>query len=135
MLGRIYVRTYVLTFIPIVIYTPFFESSGIINAYNSLILISELWEANTDLQFITNAYACVMCVVAYISKGRSGTSNLLRQACDDAKGSTIQERVRGVGNTDSTYISRGKFNILRKKNQKVICHVRHSRQKDRKNYF
>ena len=69
-----------------------------INNYNISIL--KAWEANIDLQYITNAYACVMYIVSYISKGTRGMSNLLRRASEELKfkESSIQEQVRTIGN-------------------------------------
>ncbi|XP_063951720.1 uncharacterized protein LOC135153231 [Lytechinus pictus] len=69
-----------------------------VNAYNPAVL--QAWQANTDIQFITNAYACAMYVVNYVSKGQRGMSELLRRTCDEArKGSTdIKDQVRLIGN-------------------------------------
>lgn len=54
-----------------------------VNAYNPPVL--QAWQANTDIQFITNAYACAMYVVNYVSKGQRGVSELLRRTCDEAR--------------------------------------------------
>ncbi|WAR21609.1 hypothetical protein MAR_015583 [Mya arenaria] len=69
-----------------------------INGYNKGIL--KAWEANHDIQFVTDAYACAMYIVSYISKGQRGMSDLLRRACEDAKkgGSDIRSQVREIGN-------------------------------------
>ena len=69
-----------------------------VNGYNATVLRS--WQANMDIQFITNAYACVMYIVNYVSKGQRGMSDLLRRACDEAKkgSSNIQDQVRVIGN-------------------------------------
>lgn len=48
-----------------------------INGYNPGIL--HAWEANHDIQFVTDAYACAMYIVSYISKGQRGMSDLLRK--------------------------------------------------------
>jgi hypothetical protein len=50
-----------------------------INSYNSTLLRS--WEANMDIQYILNPYACVSYIVSYISKGQRGLSNLLMESC------------------------------------------------------
>ena len=58
------------------------------------------WQANIDVQFIINAYSCVMYIVNYVSKGQRGMSELLRRTCEQARrGCTnIQEQVRTIGN-------------------------------------
>lgn len=69
-----------------------------INAFNSELLKS--WQANLDIQFITNGYTCGTYIVSYVSKGQRGMSNLLRQACEEARqnDSIIRQQVRRIGN-------------------------------------
>ncbi|XP_061195058.1 uncharacterized protein LOC133203256 [Saccostrea echinata] len=69
-----------------------------INAYNNVLLQS--WQANMDIQFILDAYACATYIVSYISKGQRGMSNLLRHACEEARqnDSDIRQQVRRIGN-------------------------------------
>lgn len=43
-----------------------------VNGYNPAVLLA--WRANHDIQCITNAYACAMYNVGYISKGQRGMS-------------------------------------------------------------
>lgn len=38
-----------------------------------------------DIQFILDPYACVSYIVSYISKGQRGLSNILSEACKEAK--------------------------------------------------
>ena len=54
-----------------------------INNYNPACL--EAWRANMDIQFVLDVYACAMYIVSYISKAQKGMSELLRQACDEAR--------------------------------------------------
>lgn len=54
-----------------------------INNYNKTLL--KCWEANLDIQFILDPYACVSYIVSYISKGQRGLPNLLFDACQEAK--------------------------------------------------
>lgn len=54
-----------------------------INSYNKTLL--KCWEANMDIQFILDPYACVSYIVSYISKGQRGLSNILSEACKEAK--------------------------------------------------
>ncbi len=69
-----------------------------INAYNKHIL--QTWQANMDMQFITDPYACAMYIISYISKGQRGMSDLLRRACDDARkaNSDIRQQVQSIAN-------------------------------------
>lgn len=65
-----------------------------INNYNPACL--EAWRANMDIQFVLDVYSCAMYIVSYISKAQKGMSELLRQACTEArKGiSSIKQQVR-----------------------------------------
>lgn len=69
-----------------------------INCYNNVLIRS--WMANMDIQFILDPYSCVSYIVSYISKGQRGLSNLLRDACFEAKehDSDIRQQVRRIGN-------------------------------------
>ena len=69
-----------------------------INNYNPACL--EAWRANMDIQFVLDVYACAMYIVSYISKAQKGMSELLRQACTEARkgNSSIKQQVRDIGN-------------------------------------
>ena len=69
-----------------------------INNYNPACL--EAWRANMDIQFVLDVYACAMYILSYISKAQKGMSELLRQACDEARkgNSSIKQQVRDIGN-------------------------------------
>jgi hypothetical protein len=69
-----------------------------INNYNPACL--QAWRANMDIQFVLDVYACAMYIVSYISKAQKGMSDLLRNACAEAKegNSTIKQQVRDIGN-------------------------------------
>ncbi|CAB4024389.1 Hypothetical predicted protein [Paramuricea clavata] len=69
-----------------------------INNYNPAYL--QAWRANMDIQFVLDVYACAMYIVSYISKAEKGMSDLLRNACAEAKegNSTIKQQVRDIGN-------------------------------------
>ena len=75
-----------------------------VNPYNKLLL--KCWEANLDVQFILDAYACASYIVSYISKGQKGMSNLLYQACKDVhNGNTdLKNQVRHIGNKFLTHV-------------------------------
>ena len=53
-----------------------------------------------EIQFVLDVYACAMYIVSYISKAQKGMSQLLRQACDEARkgNSNIKQQVRDIGN-------------------------------------
>lgn len=78
-----------------------------INAFNSELLKS--WQANLDIQFITDGYACGTYIVSYVSKGQRGMSNLLRQACEEARqnDSNIRQQVRRIGNKFLSHVEIG----------------------------
>ena len=59
-----------------------------INNYNSACLTA--WRANIDIQFVLDVYACTVYIANYISKAQKGMSELLRQACTEAKKSQFQ---------------------------------------------
>jgi len=52
-----------------------------VNGYNPVIL--QAWGANMDVQYILDAYACVMYVAAYMTKDEQGLGELLKQACNE----------------------------------------------------
>ena len=68
-----------------------------INNYNSACLSA--WRANMDIQFVLDVYACAVFMVNYISKPQKGMSELLRQACVEARkhNSSIKQQVRDIG--------------------------------------
>ena len=53
-----------------------------------------------DIQFVFDVYACAMYIVSYISKSQKGMSELLQNACGEARrgNSTIKQQVRDIGN-------------------------------------
>lgn len=60
------------------------EVAGVrINLYNQVFFRS--WEANFDVQFILDAYACAAYIIPYISKSQRGMSNLLHDSCEEAR--------------------------------------------------
>ena len=47
-----------------------------INNYNPSVMLA--WQANIDIQFVLNAYACVMYVASYIMKTERSMGELLK---------------------------------------------------------
>ena len=68
-----------------------------INNYNPACL--KAWRANMDIQFVLDVYACAVYIPNYISKSQRGMSDLLRQACVEARkqNSSIKQQVRDIG--------------------------------------
>ena len=69
-----------------------------INAYNTTLLRS--WEANMDIQFVLDPYACAAYIVSYMTKGQRGMSRLLYEACNEVRSGNkdIRQQVRHIGN-------------------------------------
>ena len=59
-----------------------------------------VWKANHDIQFVLDAYACAMYIVSYINKSSKGMSQLMADACKEARrgNKTLKESVRHIGN-------------------------------------
>ena len=66
-----------------------------VNAYNPTIL--KAWRANIDIQFIIDAYACVMYVASYMTKDEKGMGELLKQTCKEHRDKDIKTMLRKVG--------------------------------------
>lgn len=69
-----------------------------INSYNNTLL--KAWQANMDIQYVLDPYACASYILSYITKGQRGMSKLLEKATDDAKSGSkdITNRIRHIGN-------------------------------------
>ena len=69
-----------------------------INNYN--VFTIKAWQANMDIQYILDTYACATYVVQYITKGTRGLSQLLKSAAKESKekGSNIKEQMKHIGN-------------------------------------
>jgi len=69
-----------------------------INNYNTKIL--QVHQANMDIQFILDMYACILYILNYINKSDRGMSKLLRNVQKDVRfGNTNQpERLRQIMN-------------------------------------
>ena len=59
-----------------------------------------VWQANHDVQFVLDAYACAMYIVSYINKSAKGMSKLMAEACKEARkgNKSLKEAVRHIGN-------------------------------------
>ena len=52
-----------------------------VNNYNAYMLMA--WQANIDIQFILDTYACAAYVAAYVTKSFRGISEILRHANEE----------------------------------------------------
>ena len=68
-----------------------------INNYNPAIL--KAWKANMDIQYILDAYACVMYVTSYMMKSERAMGELLRHVSKECSGEDIRTQLRKLGTT------------------------------------
>lgn len=54
-----------------------------INSYDTFVL--RAWQANMDMKFVLDPYACAMYIASYINKSERGISNILKRAAEEAK--------------------------------------------------
>jgi hypothetical protein len=67
------------------------------NNYNPHLL--KAWEANMDIQYVTDAYACAKYILSYISKPEREMGQLLKQASKEcAKSDNVRYQMRRLGN-------------------------------------
>lgn len=69
-----------------------------INSYNTKLL--KAWQANMDIQYVLDPYACATYILSYITKGQRGMSTLLEKASEEAKlgNKYITNIIRHIGN-------------------------------------
>ncbi|XP_078343176.1 uncharacterized protein LOC144628926 [Oculina patagonica] len=69
-----------------------------INSYNTYLL--KAWQANMDIQYVLDPYACASYILSYITKGQRGMSRLLEKASEEAKSGDkdFRNRIRHIGN-------------------------------------
>ena len=66
-----------------------------INNYNGPVL--QAWQANMDLQYVLNAYACVMYVAAYMMKTERQIGELLKRVASEVRSEELITQLRKVG--------------------------------------
>ena len=69
-----------------------------INNYSSSLL--KAWQANMDIKFVLDPYACATYILPYITKGQRGMSKLLEKASEEAKSGNkdVTKKIRHIGN-------------------------------------
>ena len=66
-----------------------------VNNYNPHIL--KTWKANMDLQYIVDAYACVMYVASYVLKTERTMSDLLKRVSQESANDDVKTQLRKLG--------------------------------------
>ena len=61
------------------------------------------WQANMDIQFVLNAYACVMYVASYIMKTERSMGELLKRVAVEARTDELKTQLRKVGSAFLTH--------------------------------
>ena len=69
-----------------------------INNYNPSVML-----ANMDIQFVLNAYACVMYVASYIMKTERSMGELLKHVAAEARTDELKSQLRKVGSAFLTH--------------------------------
>ena len=96
-----------------------------INNYNENVMLA--WQANMDLQYVLNAYACVMYVASYIMKTERSMGELLKRVACEHRSEEMTSQLRKVGNaflTQRGQCSRGSISYTLYTNeatQPVCC--------------
>ena len=66
-----------------------------VNCYSPIIL--KKWQANMDIQYVIDAYACVMYITSYILKAEKGMGELLKQAAKELEQGNIRQQLNKIG--------------------------------------
>ena len=72
-----------------------------INNYNASVMLA--WQANMDIQYVLNAYACVMYVASYIMKTEKSMGELLKRVATEARTDELKIQMRKVGSAFLTH--------------------------------
>ena len=72
-----------------------------INNYNPLVMLA--WQPNVDIQYVLNAYACVMYVASYIMKTEKSMGELLKRVAAEARTDELKSQLRKVGSAFLTH--------------------------------
>jgi len=66
-----------------------------VNNYNAPVMLA--WQANMDLRFVLNAYACVMYVASYIMKTDRAMGEILMCVASEVRTQELRAQIRKVG--------------------------------------
>ena len=56
------------------------------------------WQANHDIQFVLNAYSCVMYICDLMTRALKGMSTLMAEDCKEAKDWQLDIKTKGFSN-------------------------------------
>ena len=66
-----------------------------VNNYNPSVMLA--WQANMDIQYVLDAYACVMYVASYIMKTEKSMGVLLKQVAAEVRRDELRTQLRKIG--------------------------------------
>ena len=66
-----------------------------VNCYSPAVL--RTWQANMDIQYVINAYACVMYIASYVLKAEKGMGELLKQAAKELHQGNTRQQLNKLG--------------------------------------
>ena len=72
-----------------------------INNYNAPVMLA--WQANMDIQYVLNAYACVMYIASYMMKTDRAMGEILRRVATEARTEELKAQMRKVGSAFLTH--------------------------------
>ena len=72
-----------------------------INNYNPHVLLA--WQANMDIQYVLNAYACVMYIASYIMKTDRAMGELLKRVANESRTEDLETQLKKVGSAFLTH--------------------------------
>ena len=72
-----------------------------INNYNPSVLLA--WQANMDIQYVMDAYACVMYVASYMMKHEKSMGELLKNVANEVRTEELSCQLRKVGTAFLTH--------------------------------
>ena len=70
-------------------------SEQTVNYYSQAIL--KAWEVNMDIQYVVNAYVCVMYITSYVLKAEKGMGELLKQAAREMEQGNTRQQLNKLG--------------------------------------
>ena len=59
--------------------------------------ILKAWQVNMDIQYVVNAYACVMYIALYVFKAEKGMGELLKQAAKELQQGNTRQQLNKLG--------------------------------------
>jgi hypothetical protein len=80
---------------PLAIHLKRYPSAININNYNKWLLLG--WEANMDIQFVSNPYACIQYIVSYVTKDEREMGTLLQAVQKESADSGIKQQMKRCG--------------------------------------